>query len=95
MLTLYGPDGEVALPLLPKRALTLAQELLTRGVQATKADSWDVMYEQGAPQRGPDLGAARWSKLSFPLTSRAQFRACPVMARPPGLPKGSRSSQTS
>ena len=39
-LTLYGPDGEVAVPLLPKRALTLAQELLTRGVQAIKADQW-------------------------------------------------------
>ncbi len=52
------PDGEVALPLLPKRALTLAQELLTRGVQAIKADSWDVMYEQGAPQWAPDLRAA-------------------------------------
>ena len=38
-------------------ALTLAQELLTRGVQAIKADSWDVMYEQGTPQRAPDLGA--------------------------------------
>ena len=39
MLTLYGPDGEVAaVPLLPKRALTLAQELLTRGVQAIKVD---------------------------------------------------------
>ena len=58
MLTLYGADGEVAVPLLPKRALTLAQELLTRGVAAIEADSWDVMYEQGAPQRAPDLGAA-------------------------------------
>ena len=59
MLTLYGADGEAAaLPLLPKRALTLAQELLTRGVQAIKADSWDAMYEQRAPQRAPDLGAA-------------------------------------
>ncbi len=39
MLAVYGPDGGVvALPLLPKRALTLAQELLTRGVQAIKAD---------------------------------------------------------
>ncbi len=57
MLTLYGPDGEVAVPLLPKRALTLAQELLTCGVSAIKADSWDAMYEQGAPQRAPDLGA--------------------------------------
>ena len=57
LLTLYGPAGEaVALPLLPKRALTLAQELLTCGVSAIKADTWDVMYEQGAPQRAPDLG---------------------------------------
>ncbi len=39
MLTIYGPDGEVAVPLLPKRALTLAQELLTRGVQAIKVDT--------------------------------------------------------
>ena len=38
VLTLYGADGEVAMPLLPRRALTLAQELLTRGVQAIKAD---------------------------------------------------------
>ena len=38
VLTVYGPDGEVAVPLLPKRALELAQELLTRGVQAIKAD---------------------------------------------------------
>ncbi len=39
VLALYGPDGEaVAVPLLPKRALTLAQELLTRGVQAIKAE---------------------------------------------------------
>ncbi len=60
VLTLYGVDGEdVAVPLLPKRALTLAQELLTRGVSAIKADTWDAMYEQGAPQRAPDLGAAR------------------------------------
>ncbi len=57
MLTVYGADGEaVALPLEPKRALTLAQELLTRGVSAIKADSWDAMYEQRAPQRAPDLG---------------------------------------
>ena len=58
MLALYGPDGEVALPLEAKRALTLAQELLTCSVSAIKADSWDAMYEQGAPQRAPDLGAA-------------------------------------
>ncbi len=70
MLTLYGPDGEVALSLLPKRALTLAQELLTRGVQAIKADSWDVMYEQGAPQRAPDLGAAECPLLGAKPTYR-------------------------
>ncbi len=40
MLTLYGPGGEAPAPLLPGRALTLAQELLTRGAQAIKADQW-------------------------------------------------------
>ena len=39
MLTLYGPDGKmVAVPLLPAKALKLAQELLTQGAQAIKAD---------------------------------------------------------
>ena len=38
LLQVYGPDGEVAVPMVPKRALELAQELLTRGVQAIKAD---------------------------------------------------------
>ena len=38
VLTLYGPDGEVTVALLPKRALTLANELLTAGVSAIKAD---------------------------------------------------------
>ncbi len=39
VLALYGPDGKVvAVPLEPKRALTLAQELLTCGVAAIKAD---------------------------------------------------------
>ena len=42
VLAPYGPDGEVAVPLLPKRALTLAQELLTCGVAAIKADQWDT-----------------------------------------------------
>ena len=56
MLKVYGVDGEVAVRLLPKRALTLAQELLTRGVQAIKADTWEDMYGQAAPQRAPDLG---------------------------------------
>ena len=58
MLTVYGADVDVAVPLLPKRALSLAQELLTRGVQAIKADSWDDMYGQGVQPRAPDLGAA-------------------------------------
>ncbi len=41
ILTLYGPAGEVAaVRLLPKRAMTLAQELLRCGVQAIKADQW-------------------------------------------------------
>ncbi len=42
VLTVYGPDGEAAVPLLPKRALTLARELLTCGVAAIKADQWDT-----------------------------------------------------
>ena len=43
MLTLYGPAGEVAaVPLLPKRALTLAQEPLTQGAAAIKADQRDT-----------------------------------------------------
>ncbi len=39
VLALCGPDGEVAaVPLLPKRALTLAKELLDCGVLAIKVD---------------------------------------------------------
>ncbi len=54
VLTLYGPDGEeLALPLEPKRALTLAQELLTQGVQAIK-------WEPGAPW------APEWLKTPYP-----------------------------
>ncbi len=41
MLKVYRPAGELAAPLLPKRALTPAQGLLTRGVRAIKAD-WPV-----------------------------------------------------
>ncbi len=52
-LKVYGPDGEVAVPMVPKRALELAQELLTRGVQAIKAD-WPGTT---LPRRGPDLGS--------------------------------------
>ena len=37
-LTVYSNGAEVAVRLTPKRALTLAQELLTRGVQAIKVD---------------------------------------------------------
>ena len=42
VLKVHGPAGEVAVPMVPKRALELAQELLTRGVQAIKADQWDT-----------------------------------------------------
>ena len=58
MLTVYGPDGEIAVALEPKRALTLAQELLTRGVQAVKAASWADMYGPRSPERKPVLGVA-------------------------------------
>ena len=51
MLTVYGADGEIAVALLPKQALTLGQELLTCAVQAIKADTWDDMY--GTPPRAP------------------------------------------
>ncbi len=55
VLTLYGVDGEIVVALLPKRALTLGQELLMAGVSAIKADSWDAMYEQGARAGHKDL----------------------------------------
>ena len=58
MLTVHGADGEIAVALLPKAALSLGQELLTCGVQAVKAASWADMYGQGAPERAPDLEAA-------------------------------------
>ena len=39
MLKLYNSDGEVAaVPLLPKRALTLAKELIEKGVSSIKED---------------------------------------------------------
>ncbi len=41
-IRLVPRDGTTAVPLLPKRALTLAQELLTCGVKAIKADQWDT-----------------------------------------------------
>jgi hypothetical protein len=50
MLKVYGPDVAVAVPLLPKRALVLARELLTRGVQAIKAD-WPG-WRRSAPRAG-------------------------------------------
>ena len=37
-LALYSAAGEVTVDLLPERALTLAQELLTAGVAAIKTD---------------------------------------------------------
>ena len=39
VLTLYGPDGELAaIELLPKRCLTLAKEILDTAVRAIKVD---------------------------------------------------------
>ncbi len=42
MLTVDGPDGDVAVPLLPKPAWVLTKELLERSVQAIKADHGDT-----------------------------------------------------
>jgi hypothetical protein len=50
VLKVYGPDGELAVPMVPKWALTLAQELLTRGVQAIEAD-W-AGWRRSAPRAG-------------------------------------------
>ncbi len=52
VLALYGPDGEVAAPLLPKRALTLAQELLTRGVQTINRPGYRRRRGSGFPVPG-------------------------------------------
>ncbi len=52
MLALYGPDGTTAVPLLPKRALTLAQELLTYMPDAARADF------RTAPELIPEVGSA-------------------------------------
>ena len=65
MLTLYGPGGEVALPLLPKRALTLAQELLTRGVQAIKTDQAERLGANRAPHSG-------WLRLGWEARRRCR-----------------------
>ncbi len=53
MLTVYGMDGKVvAVPLEPAKALKLAQELLTQGVAAIKADP----EAPWAPDLGPAAG---------------------------------------
>ena len=39
-LTLYGPDGEVAVPLTPVRALELAKALTEPAVTVIKTDRW-------------------------------------------------------
>ncbi len=36
----YGPAGAVEVPLLPKRALTLAQELIEPAVSSIKIGQW-------------------------------------------------------
>jgi len=40
VLKVYGPEGEVAVPLLPKRALTLAKDLTEPAVTAIKTSQW-------------------------------------------------------
>ncbi len=40
VLTVYGPAGEVTVPLLPKRALELAQELIEPAVSSIKIGQW-------------------------------------------------------
>ncbi len=39
-LTVYGPDGAVAVPMVPTRALELAKELIEPAVQSIKTDRW-------------------------------------------------------
>ena len=39
-LKVYGPDGEVALPLVPKRDLELAKDLIEPAVSAIKTEQW-------------------------------------------------------
>ncbi len=40
VLTLYGPDGEVAVPLTPVRALELARDLAAPAVTTIKTSAW-------------------------------------------------------
>ena len=40
MLALYGPAGEVVIPLSPTRALELAKELIEPAVRSIKIDRW-------------------------------------------------------
>ncbi len=40
VLTLYGPAGEVAIPLSPTRALELAKELIDPAVLSIKDKQW-------------------------------------------------------
>ena len=39
-LKVYGPDDEVAVPMVPKRALELAQQLTGPAVTAIKTNQW-------------------------------------------------------
>ena len=40
VLTVHGPDGEVAVPLTPVRALELAKDLSEPAVTAIKTNQW-------------------------------------------------------
>ena len=44
VLALHGPDGEVVVRLTPKRALTLAQELIQPAVQSIKVGQWGEIW---------------------------------------------------
>ena len=70
MLKVYGADGEVAVPLLPKWAVTLAQELLTCGVSAIKADPeapWALPKPLTSGMKAKD-GPNRRATHSWPKT---------------------------
>ena len=40
MLTIHSPDGEVAVPLTPVRALELAKDLIEPAVRSIKTNQW-------------------------------------------------------
>ena len=55
-LTVHGPDGEVAMPLPPKRALTLAKDLIQPAVTAIKMRQWGPRDGRAREPLCRDLG---------------------------------------